>query len=132
MPGSAIGRCEKALLLDSFRRRFDETEGACKQLVEVGRSATRQEAGLARLQARRAYLRQHANVIRYAGQHIQHMEKALEQMNLKLTETISDITGVTGQAIIKAIVRGARDPRKLAKYRDARIKTSEEQIAQAF
>ena len=63
----------------------------------------------------RAYLRQRANVIRYAGQHIQHMEKALEQMNLKLTETISDITGVTGQAIIKAIVRGMHDPRKLAK-----------------
>jgi transposase len=80
----------------------------------------------------RAYLRQRANVIRYAGQHIQHMEKALEQMNLKLTETISDITGVTGQAIIKAIVRGTRDPRKLAKCRDVRIKASEEQIAQAL
>jgi len=62
----------------------------------------------------RAYLRQRANVIRYAGQHIQHMEKALEQMNLKLTETISDITGVTGRTLIKAIVRGTRDPRKLA------------------
>jgi transposase len=80
----------------------------------------------------RSYLRQRANVIRYAGQHIQHMEKALEQMNLKLTETISAITGVTGQAIIKAILRGTRDPVKLAKYRDARIKASEEQIAQAL
>jgi transposase len=80
----------------------------------------------------RAYLRQRANLIRYAGQHIQHMEKALEQMNLKLTETISDITGVTGQAIIKAILRGTRDPVKLAKYRDVRIKASEEQIAQAL
>jgi transposase len=80
----------------------------------------------------RAYLRQRANLIRYAGQHIQHMEKALEQMNLKLTETISDITGKTGQAIIKAILRGTRDPQKLAKYRDARIKASEEQIAQAL
>src|SRR5438552_11357616 len=80
----------------------------------------------------RAYLRQRANLIRYAGQHIQHMEKALEQMNLKLTETISDITGVTGQAILKAILRGTRDPVKLAKYRDARIKASEEQIARAL
>jgi transposase len=80
----------------------------------------------------RAYLRQRANLIRYAGQHIQHMEKALEQMNLKLTETISDITGKTGQAIIKAILRGTRDPVKLAKYRDVRIKASEEQIAQAL
>ncbi len=80
----------------------------------------------------RSYLRQRANVIRYAGQHIQHVEKALEQMNLKLTETISDITGVTGRAIIKAILRGTRDPVKLAKYRDPRIKASEEQIAQAL
>src|SRR6516165_8532713 len=80
----------------------------------------------------RTYLRQRANLIRYAGQHIQHMEKGLEQMNLKLTETISDITGVTGQAIIKAILRGTRDPVKLAKYRDGRIKASEEQIAQAL
>ena len=80
----------------------------------------------------RSYLRQRANVIRYAGQHIQHMEKALEQMNLKLTETISDITGATGQAIIKAILRGTRDPVKLARYRDPRVKASEEQIAQAL
>jgi transposase len=80
----------------------------------------------------RSYLRQRANVIRYGGQHIQHMEKALEQMNLKLTETISDITGQTGQAIIRAIVRGVRDPAKLAKYRGGRIKASEEQIAQAL
>src|SRR5215813_522167 len=68
----------------------------------------------------RSYLRQRANVIRYAGQHIQHMEKALEQMNLKLTEILSDITGVTGRSILGAILRGTRDPRKLAKYRDVR------------
>jgi transposase len=80
----------------------------------------------------RSYLRQRANVIRYGGQHIQHMEKALEQMNLKLTETISDITGQTGQAIIRAILRGTRDPAKLAKYRHGRIKASEEQITQAL
>jgi hypothetical protein len=53
-------------------------------------------------------------------------------MNLKLTETISDITGQTGQAIIRAIVRGVRDPVKLAKYRHGRIKASAEQIAQAL
>jgi transposase len=82
--------------------------------------------------ALRAYLRQRANVIRYGGQHIQQMEKALEQMNLKLTETISDITGKTGQDIIRAIVRGVRDPAKLAKYRNQRIKATEEQIAAAL
>ena len=80
----------------------------------------------------RSYLRQRANVVRYAAQHIQHMQKALEQMNLKLTEIISDITGTTGRRIIQAILRGVRDPAKLAKYRDGRCKASEAEIAQAL
>lgn len=80
----------------------------------------------------RSYLRQRANLIRYGGQHIQHMQKALEQMNLKLTEILSDITGLTGTQIIRAILRGVRDPHKLAKYRNARCKASEAEIAQAL
>src|SRR5438876_7399079 len=54
----------------------------------------------------RGYLRQRHMLIRYAGQHVQHMQKALEQMNVKLPEVVSDITGVTGLAIIKAILAG--------------------------
>jgi transposase len=80
----------------------------------------------------RSYLRQRANVIRYAGQHIQHMQKALEQMNLKLTESISDITGVTGRAIIQAILKGTRDPQKLAQLRHERCKATETEMAQAL
>jgi transposase len=80
----------------------------------------------------RAYLRQRANLIRYGGQHIQHMQKALEQMNLKLTEIISDITGLTGTQIIQAILRGVRDPHKLGKYRNCHCKASEADIAQAL
>ncbi len=80
----------------------------------------------------RSYLRQRANLIRYGGQHIQHMQKALEQMNLKLTEIISDITGLTGENIIRAILRGVRDPRQLAKYRNCHCKASEAEIAQAL
>jgi transposase len=80
----------------------------------------------------RSYLRQRANLVRYAAQHIQHMQKALEQMNLKLTEIISDITGRTGQDIIKAILRGVRDPAKLAKFRQSKCKASEAEIAQAL
>jgi transposase len=60
------------------------------------------------------------------------MQKALEQMNVKLTEVISDITGVTGLAILKAILRGVRDPQKLARLRDGRCKNSPETIAQAL
>jgi transposase len=80
----------------------------------------------------RAYLRQRANVVRSASRHVQHMQKALEQMNLKLTEILSDITGVTGRSIIRAILRGTRAPEKLAKHRDKQCKASEAQIAQAL
>jgi transposase len=80
----------------------------------------------------RSYLRQRANLIRYAGQHVQHMQKALEQMNLKLTEIISDITGVTGRAIIQAILKGTRDPQKLAQLRHERCKATETEMAQAL
>jgi transposase len=80
----------------------------------------------------RAYLRQRANLIRQASRHVQHMQKALEQMNLKLTENLSDITGVTGRSILRAILRGTRAPEKLARYRDKQCKASEAQIAQAL
>jgi transposase len=80
----------------------------------------------------RAYLRQRANLIRSASRHVQHLQKALEQMNLKLTEILSDITGVTGRAILRAILRGTRAPEKLAKYRDKGCKASEAEIAQAL
>src|SRR5262245_14176972 len=80
----------------------------------------------------RAYLRQRANLVRSASQHVQHMQKALEQMNLKLTEILSDITGATGRAIIRAILRGTRAPEKLARHRDKACKASEAQIAQAL
>src|SRR5262245_26882920 len=80
----------------------------------------------------RAYLRQRATLIRYGSQHVQHLQKALEQMNLKLTEILSDITGATGRAIIQAILRGTRAPEKLAKHRDKACKASEAEIAQAL
>src|SRR5262249_18823806 len=80
----------------------------------------------------RAYLRQRANLTRSASRHVQHMQKALEQMNLKLTEVLSDITGLTGRAILRAILRGVRAPEKLARHRDKGCKASEAEIAQAL
>ena len=56
------------------------------------------------------------------------MQKALTLMNVQLTNAISDVAGVTGQKIIRAIVAGERDPEELASYRDARIKASSEEI----
>ena len=66
----------------------------------------------------RSYLRQRAMLVEYASQHIQHTQKALTQMNVKLQHVISDIAGKTGTEIIEAIVGGQRDPVKLAQLRD--------------
>ena len=71
-------------------------------------------------------------LLRYAGQHVQHMQKALEQMNVKLTEVVADVTGVTGMAIITAILAGERDPRTLAALRDWRCKKTRAEIARAL
>jgi transposase len=82
--------------------------------------------------ALRAYWRQRQMQVRYAASHAQHMQKAMEQMNVKLTQVVSDITGVTGMLIIGAILEGQRDPVKLAQLRDERCQHSEEQIALAL
>lgn len=82
--------------------------------------------------ALRAYWRQRQMQVRYAAGHVQHMQKALEQMNVKLTEVVSDITGVTGMAILAAIPGGERDPLKLARLRDRRCHRDEPQIALAL
>ena len=80
----------------------------------------------------RSYQRHRATLIEDAGRHLQRIEKALEQMNVKLPEVVSDITGVTGMSIIRAIVGGERDPKALARLRDHRCKESAETIARAL
>jgi hypothetical protein len=80
----------------------------------------------------RSYLRQRQMLIGYASQHVQHMQKALEQMNVKLTEVVNSITGVTGMAIIQAILRGQRAPLELAKLRNEKCKRTEAEIARAL
>ena len=80
----------------------------------------------------RSYLRQRAMLVQYASHHIQHMQKALTQMNVKLQHVISNITGKTGMDIIAAIVSGERDPRKLAQFRRPGMKSDEETIARSL
>jgi transposase len=80
----------------------------------------------------RAYVRHRDNLIRYRSSHVQHMQKALAQMNVQLTLVLSDITGVTGLQILRAIVAGERDPHTLAQFRDRRCTKSEEEIAKAL
>ena len=76
----------------------------------------------------RAYLRQRDMLIKSASSHILHMQKALTQMNLHLHNVISDITGVTGLAIIRNIVAGVSDPKALAALRNERCHNPEEVI----
>jgi transposase len=80
----------------------------------------------------RGFQRQREMLIRYAAQHVQHLQKVLEEMNVKLTEVVSDVVGVTGMKIIKDIVRGERDPLKLAKHRHEACKATEAEIASAL
>lgn len=80
----------------------------------------------------RSYMRQRDGLVVQAAQHIQHMQKALELMNVKLTEVLSDITGTTGMAIIDDILAGKRDPHAMAKHRHGRCKHDEATIAKAL
>jgi transposase len=82
--------------------------------------------------ALRAYVRQRDTLMRYRSAHIQHMQKALAQMNLQLSLVLSDITGETGMRILRAIVAGERDPQKLAQFRHHRCAKSEAEITQAL
>jgi len=102
-----------------------------QQLHQHGllRGSFRPRDGVARL---RALLRHRERVVDYAASHIQHMQKALMLMNVQLHHVVTDITGVTGMKIIRAIVEGTRDPKVLAGYRDLRCKASFEEIRQGL
>lgn len=80
----------------------------------------------------RSYMRQRMMLISYATQHIQHMQKALVQMNVLVHQAVSDITGVTGMRIIRAIIQGERNPKTLAALRDPGCKKDEATIARAL
>lgn len=80
----------------------------------------------------RTLLRHRGQLVDHRSPHVQHMQKALLQMNVQLSQAVSDVTGQTGQAILRAIVAGERDPQKLAALRDRNCKKSEEEIAKAL
>jgi transposase len=113
-------------------RKTDVTDAQWLQrLHEYGllRASFRPERRIAAL---RDYLRQRERLLDYAASHIQHMQKALMQMNLQLHHVVSDITGATGMRIIRAVVAGERNPVTLAALRDQRCKESAETIRQAL
>lgn len=102
-----------------------------QRLMSYGllRAAFRPDADICTL---RAISRQREVLLTQQASWVQRMQKALVQMNVQLAEVISDVMGVTGQAIIRAIVAGERDPKALARHRNWRIKASRAAIAQAL
>jgi len=80
----------------------------------------------------RSLSRQRTMLLRSQGRFVQHMQKALTQMNIQLANVISDVAGETGQKILRAIVAGERDGLALARLKNSRIRASEDEIAQSL
>jgi transposase len=80
----------------------------------------------------RSLVRYRDSLVQLSAMHLQHMQKALDQMNLQLHHVISDLGGKTGMAIVEAILAGERDPHQLARLRDPRTKASQETIAKSL
>lgn len=97
--------------------------------VGLLRSAFRPEAAITAL---RTIIRHRQELVQMSSQHVLHMHKALTQMNLQIHHVIDDITGLTGLAIVDAILAGERDPAELAKLRNWRIKADPETIRKSL
>lgn len=82
--------------------------------------------------ALRSLVRHRKMLVEYAASHVQHIQKALVQMNVQLQNVVTDVTGLTGMKIIRDILRGVRDPQILAQHRDYRCKSSTEMIEKSL
>ncbi len=80
----------------------------------------------------RAVARQRETLLIEQASWVQRMQKVLVQMNIQLPEVLSDVMGQTGQAVIRDIVAGVREPSQLARHRQRRVKASQAQIAKAL
>ena len=80
----------------------------------------------------RSYMRQRETLIKASAVAVQHMQKALSQMNLHLSNVINDIAGLTGMAIIRAIISGERDPKKLVQFRHKNCKQPKDIIEKSL
>ena len=80
----------------------------------------------------RSLWRHRASLIEMAAEHVMHIQKALDQMNLQVHRVLSDITGLSGLRILDAILTGERDPVRLARLCHARVKTSHDSVAKSL
>lgn len=78
----------------------------------------------------RTLVRDKANLVAESGDWLRRMQKSLDQMNVRVHRAVSDIDGVTGMAILRAIAQGERDAQKLARLRDRRCSKTQEEIAE--
>jgi transposase len=92
-------------------------------------SSFRPDAEMCRL---RGYLRHRAQLVQHRAPHVLHLQKALQQMNIQLSQVLTDVVGTTGQAILRAIVAGERDAVRLAQLRHPACHSSEDTIAKAL
>lgn len=118
--------------IKKFRRKTDVLDCQWIQTLHTFGLLTGSFRPEDRIIVLRSYMRQRQMLVKSAAQHIQHIQKALEQMNIKLTEVVSDILGVTGTMIIEAILAGERDSAELAKLRNEKCKNDEATIALAL
>jgi transposase len=84
------------------------------------------------LEAVRTVWRLRDRQVKASGRAVQHMQKALTKMNIQLANVISDLSGVSGQAILAAILKGERDPYRLADLRHERVQASREEVARSL
>jgi transposase len=97
--------------------------------VGLLRASFRPQDAICRL---RSLLRHREGLVEMAAEHVQHMQKALSQMNLQLHHVLSDLTGQSGLAILDAILAGERNPQALAELRDPRVKATPETIIKSL
>ena len=113
-------------------RKSDETDCVWLRRLHTFGLLTNSFRPDAEMCAVRAYMRHRASLIEHRAAHIQHMQKALRQMNVLLSPTVKDITGVTGMAIIRAILAGERDPLKLVQLRNSKCAQPESEFVKAL
>jgi len=113
-------------------RKSDVQESQCLLKLHTYGLLNNSFQPVSEIRVLRTYWRQRGEHVRGAATCIQRMQKALTQMNVQLANVISDISGLTGQAIIRAIVAGDRDPKKLAGLSDRRVHASQEEIAKSL
>lgn len=113
-------------------RKKDDTDAIWLQKLHTCGLLKKSFQPEAKIRELRTYVRQRKNLISIASDSVRRMQKAMELMNIKLHIVISDILGKTGLQIIDAILRGEHNPEELIKYKDPRIKASDQEIKKSL